>query len=121
PLAEQVIDQMNAAGGEAVLLVGDTSITDGDTLEQCLSRFRIDGPKLFVAGNHELWTRNRDSRSIYDDALPQRLRALGWHWLEAEPFATRSAAIVGSIGWYDYSFARPELGIPRRFYEHKIS
>ena len=30
-------------------------------------------------------------------------------------------AIVGSVGWYDYSFAQPNLGIPRRFYEAKIS
>jgi len=25
------------------------------------------------------------------------------------------------VGWYDYSFAQKELGIPRRFYESKIS
>jgi hypothetical protein len=25
------------------------------------------------------------------------------------------------VGWYDYAFARADLGIPRRFYEHKVS
>ncbi len=29
--------------------------------------------------------------------------------------------MAGSVGWYDYSFALPHLGIPRRFYENKIS
>ena len=28
---------------------------------------------------------------------------------------------AGSLGWYDYSFAQASLGIPRRFYEAKVS
>jgi hypothetical protein len=47
--------------------------------------------------------------------------AAGWHWLEDEPFVADGVGIVGSVGWYDYSFAQPSLGIPRRFYERKIS
>lgn len=121
PLAEDIIDRMNAAGGDAVLLVGDTAIGDGDSLEQCLSRFRIPGPKLFVAGNHELWTLGSDSHEIFIDVLPRRVRDLGWHWLQTQPAKLGSTWIVGSVGWYDYSFAQPELGIPRRFYEGKLS
>jgi hypothetical protein len=29
--------------------------------------------------------------------------------------------VAGGIGWYDYSFAPPGLGIPRRFYAEKVS
>ena len=120
-LAEDLINQMNAAGGDVLLLVGDTAHADGDALEQALSRFAFRGPKLFVAGNHELWTKGPDSYEIYSQTLPQRVRAMGWHWLEPEPFVADDFAIVGSVGWYDYSFAPASLGIPRRFYERKIS
>jgi predicted phosphodiesterase len=121
PVAEDLIEKMNHAGGDVLVVVGDTGVADGDSIEQCLGRFRFDGPKLFVAGNHELWTHGPDSYRLFTEDLPRRVRALGWQWLQDEPFVAGDAAIVGSIGWYDYSFARTDLGIPRRFYEHKVS
>jgi hypothetical protein len=123
PVADELIDRMNRAGGDGILLVGDSATADGDALETCLSRFQLpDGaPRLFVAGNHELWTRGNDSHEIFTTALPDRVAALGWRWLETDPFVTRSFAVVGTIGWYDYSFAPANLGIPRRFYENKVS
>jgi hypothetical protein len=121
PLAEQVIGEMNAAGGDGVLVIGDTAVADADSLEQCLSLFNTRGPKLFLAGNHELWTQRDDSYAVFMTELPRRIRALGWHWLEGDPFVFGDAAVVGSVGWYDYSFAQPTLGIPRRFYERKVS
>jgi len=124
PLAEEVIARMNAEArhGDAVLVVGDTAAADGPELEQCLTRFAFDGPRLFLAGNHELWTRGPDSHRLLVDELPARIAAIGWHWLEERPVRlTGRVAVAGSVGWYDYSFALPHLGIPRRFYEHKIS
>jgi hypothetical protein len=112
---------MNSVDADALLLVGDTAGSQGDALERCLSRFEFAGPKLFVAGNHELWTLEGDSHSIFTEELPRRVRAMGWHWLENQPYIAGDVAIVGSIGWYDYSFAWPALGIPRRFYAAKIS
>lgn len=121
PLAETLIHQMNAVSADVLLVVGDTASADGDALERCLDLFRFDGPKLFVAGNHELWTHGPDSYALLRDALPRRVQAMGWHWLEDQPFTLGNFAIVGSIGWYDYSYAHAELGIPLRFYEHKVS
>lgn len=120
-LAEDVIATMNAAGGDGVLVVGDTAASDGEDLEACLSRFDIPGPKLFLCGNHELWTRGEDSYRLFTDDLPRRVRALGWQWLETEPFVARGFSVVGTVGWYDYTFASRELVVPRRFYEAKIS
>ncbi|MGH7214603.1 MAG: metallophosphoesterase [Tepidisphaeraceae bacterium] len=121
-LADDLIGQMNRAGGDVLLVVGDTSAPDGDALEQCLSRFTFPGPKLFVAGNHELWTHASDSYAVFTDELPRRVRALGWRWLETDPFVEAGGvAVVGTVGWYDYSFAQLDLGIPRRFYEAKVS
>jgi len=121
PLAQNLIGEMNAAGGDVLVVVGDTAAADGDDLEQCLSLFQFPGPKLFVAGNHELWTHRADSHALFADELPRRVRALGWQWLQTDPFTAEGITIIGNIGWYDYSFARDTLGIPRRFYEHKIS
>lgn len=121
PLAERLIDDMNVAGGDVLVVVGDTSVADGDDLEKCLSCFRFNGPKLFVAGNHELWTRGPDSHRIFIEELPRRVRELGWHWLEGDAWQAEDLAIVGSVGWYDFSFAAEALGIPRRFYEAKMS
>jgi 3',5'-cyclic AMP phosphodiesterase CpdA len=119
--AVECIEAINRAGGDALLLVGDTAVADGTALEECLGLFRFDGPKLFVAGNHELWTSGPDSHALFTDDLPRRVRALGWHWLQTEPFVAGTLAIVGSIGWYDYSFAPADLGIPHRFYAAKTS
>jgi predicted phosphohydrolase len=121
PLAVDLIAQMNQAGGDVLLVVGDTASADGDDLEKCLSLFRFNGPKLFVAGNHELWTRRDDSDRIFTEELPKRIGQLGWHWLQDQPFVAGNIAIVGSIGWYDYSFAQSSLEIPRRFYAAKVS
>jgi Icc-related predicted phosphoesterase len=120
-LADALIEAMNAIDADVVLVVGDTATTEGDALERCLSRFTFAGPKLFVAGNHELWTHKPDSLPIFKDELPRRVRALGWHWLEDAPLVLGDVAIVGSIGWYDYSFAWPALQIPQRFYAAKVS
>jgi predicted phosphohydrolase len=121
PLARDLIHQMNSAGGDVLVVVGDTAVADGDSLEQCLSLFNFNGPKLFIAGNHELWTRSGESYAIYTTQLPTRVRALGWQWLENDPFIAGDVAIVGSVGWYDYAFAQANLGIPLRFYRRKIS
>src|SRR5207248_3848995 len=84
-LADEVIDRINAAGGDVLVVVGDTAVADGDSLERCLSRFSFGGPKLFLAGNHELWTKSSDSYHIFHEQLPRRVRELGWQWLETEP------------------------------------
>jgi hypothetical protein len=42
--------------------------------------------------------------------------------LDQAPYVVSpDVAVVGSVGWYDYSFAQASLGIPERFYEHKVS
>jgi Icc-related predicted phosphoesterase len=119
--ADGLIDRINGERFDALLLVGDTAAADGDALEQCLSRFTFGGPRLLVAGNHELWTHGGDSYRLFREDLPRRVRALGWQWLQTDPYRSGDVAIVGSVGWYDYSFAQASLGIPERFYARKVS
>ena len=111
-LAERVIGDINAAGGDVLLVIGDVATADGDLLERCLDLFRFPGPKLFLAGNHDLWTAGSDSYRLFTEILPRRIRDLGWQWLETEPFIRDGWAIVGTIGWYDYSFAHARSASP---------
>jgi Icc-related predicted phosphoesterase len=119
--AEEIIGKINSTGGDVLLVVGDAAVGEGTALEECLNLFHFKGPKLFVPGNHELWTRERDTMSLIERDLPARVKAIGWQWVPDHPFLSDDLAIVGSCGWYDYSFAQPSLGIPARFYREKIS
>ena len=120
-VAEAAAAEISCTPGDVLLLVGDTAAGDGEALERGLSAIRFDGPKLFVAGNHELWTGRGDSHTLFTDELPRRVRDAGWQWLETDPFERDSVAIVGSVGWYDYAYAPADLGVPERFYETKVS
>ncbi|MDB5327674.1 MAG: metallophosphoesterase [Phycisphaerales bacterium] len=119
--ADAAVEEINRTPGDVLLIVGDTAAGDGDMLERSLAGIIFSGPKLFLAGNHELWTASGDSYALFTEEMPRRVRSAGWQWLETDPFEADGVAIVGSIGWYDYAFAPPDLGIPRRFYEAKIS
>ena len=120
-VATAAAEEIGRTPGDVLLVVGDTAAGDGDTLERGLAAIHFDGPKLFVAGNHELWTARGDSYRLFHDELPRRVRDAGWQWLEDEPFESGGVAIVGSVGWYDYAFAPSDLGVPERFYEAKTS
>ena len=123
PLADALIDEINRLEADALLVVGDTAPAESPELAQCLSRFQFPGPRLFVPGNHELWTHSDDSHALLTSLLPQRLAELRWHDLQSQPYITSDGhfAVVGNVGWYDYSFASPALALPKRFYEHKLS
>lgn len=120
-LAREVIGRINRAGGDVLLVAGDTAVADGDHLERCLELFEFGEPKLFLCGNHELWTLRGDSYGVFKEELPRRVRAMGWVWLEEAPFIAGDVGIVGTVGWYDYSYAVGSLGIPERFYQAKLS
>jgi len=109
-------------GGDVLALAGDTFAQDPTLLALCLRLFEpFRGEKLLIAGNHDLWTRGGDSFALYDRVIPEVARAFGFHDLDAGPRIIGDVGFVGSIGWYDYSFRDQALGIPLRFYEHKVA
>ena len=121
--AEALAREADETEADALLLVGDAAAADGEALERCLSLFDDKRPRLFVPGNHELWARRRptDAEDLLGQELPRRVRAAGWHWLPGSPWRSGGAAVVGSLGWYDYAFAEPRLGLPERFYAAKAT
>lgn len=120
---EAVAKRIREAGGDALVLVGDTASTDLRVLERALSLFDgFRGAKLAVAGNHELWTvGGADSLHRYENELAEVFSRNGFHYLDREPFIADGVAIVGSVGWYDYSFRSSVMGIPLRFFQRKVA
>src|SRR5690606_34644095 len=62
-----------------------------------------------------------DSFHRYENDLHEICRRSGVHYLDAEPYYAGECAIVGSMGWYDFSFRAARLRIPLRFYQSKVA
>ena len=66
-------------------------------------------PRLVLAGNHDLYHGEHDSRTLWQQALPEATRAEGCIWLEDEIVRLGDVAVIGTMAWYDYSaYAGPE-------------
>jgi len=122
PRVDALAAEVCRVGGDVLVLAGDTFAQDLSLLAHCLHLFDgFRGEKLLIAGNHDLWTRTGDSFALYDRLIPEAARACGFHDLDTAPRVIGNVGFVGTIGWYDYSFRDQALGIPLRFYEHKVA
>lgn len=107
-------------------ITGD--VGEGEQWPRCLAVFGgLDCRRVVLPGNHDIWTRSPDpaSLSLYADWLPRAAAELGFHYLDSAPllWPASEEAVVGSINWYDYSFADPsveeEFPGARELYEAK--
>lgn len=121
--ARRLARRLCAAGGDALVLVGDTAGADLATLRECLDLFAgFRGAKLLVVGNHCLWCADgEDSLQRYEHLLPQAAAEAGFVVLDHHPQVLGDVGLVGSVGWYDYSFRDESLGIPVAFYRAKLA
>jgi 3',5'-cyclic AMP phosphodiesterase CpdA len=108
----QLVRQVEALAPDLLVLAGD--VGEGHRFPRCLALFiHLGCPRLVIPGNHDLWTDHPTltSLQLYDRLLPHFAREHGFHYLDAAPWLAPGAdeAIAGSINWYDYSFADPEL------------
>lgn len=116
----KIVRQINGLEADLLILAGDTAVVDNGSFEECLHLFQdFPGRRLLVAGNHDLWTLDGNSWEIYTTRIPEFAERHGFHYLDNEPFVQDNVAVVGNIGWYDYSFRKPELEVPMRMYERK--
>ncbi len=114
-------------GADALLLAGDLGV-DEPSIRACLQLFGgFRGVKLVVPGNHDIWTSVYDlpddegSMQIHDHRFPRLCEDCGFHPLHRQPFRLNDeVAFVGSMGWYDYSFADPLPGASIENYLTKI-
>ena len=121
--ARELAREACAEGGDAIVLVGDTAGADFRWLSGALGLFDdFSGLKLMVVGNHCLWSRDsEDSIDRYERTIPQVASEHGFTVLDHDPVVIASVALIGSVGWYDYSFADRSLGIPEEFYKAKVA
>jgi len=111
---------------DVIVIAGDVAVADPRKLVAALCLF-ADSParKLVIPGNHDLWSRDggADSSAIWERLFSESARLGGFHRLDGAPIvvdgAGGSVGFVGSIGWYDYSFADGRLGVPRETYAGK--
>lgn len=73
-------------------------------------------PKLFVAGNHDLYRSDYDSRTLWERVLPAAVRDAGFLWLEDQTFRLGHIGVCGTLGWYDYSTRASHLPIATEVY-----
>jgi len=99
---------------DVLVLAGDVGA--GDDFERCLELFAsLPVRKALVPGNHDVWVMDNDSRGdswqVYSELLPRISAKHGFHYLDHAPlvFPEMNLAIVGSMNWYDYSWAIAEL------------
>jgi 3',5'-cyclic AMP phosphodiesterase CpdA len=112
----RIVEIADAHVPDVVVVAGDAGNTLDD-LSNVLAMFEpLRVPKLFVAGNHDVWVETRaaaplDSRRKYAVEIPEVCQRHEFEDLSRRPRVIGAVAFVGSLGWYDYSFADPRLGL----------
>jgi len=101
---------LEAQTPDVLILAGD--IGTGSLFGECLRLFAgLPCRKALVPGNHDIWVHHDaeepDSLHLYREQLPLVAAQYGFEYLDHRPLALPEAglALVGSINWYDYSWA----------------
>jgi hypothetical protein len=101
----------------ALVIAGDVAESLKDTA-YCLELFRQIVPCAVwvLPGNHDLWARDARSTRLWHQLLPETARQAGCQWLEGSAFVQDGVAVAGTIAWYDYSAADPQVGATPAIY-----
>lgn len=106
----QLVTALRERPADVLVIAGDVGA--GDDFQHCLELFAdLPGRKLLVPGNHDVWVTNDDVRgdswAVYSNHLPRVSENHGFQYLDQGPLVLPDAnlAIVGSMNWYDYSWA----------------
>jgi predicted phosphohydrolase len=115
PRLEQMGQMAKGSGADVLVIAGDLisgPVSQHAEILKAFSGFR--GPKLFVAGNHDLWQGNaqRDTWGRYESELSQAVAEAGFHYLDEAPFVHDRWGFVGCMGWYDYSLRQETVPDP---------
>jgi hypothetical protein len=113
-LPQKMLHHFASTKEKSVLIIlGDVS-QNLPILHNFLKLFQnIPIPKLFVAGNHDIWTpRGTNSLAKYLVVVKEAVEDAGFHYLDKEPFIIDRIGFIGNMGWYDYSFRVAQTTIP---------
>jgi UDP-2,3-diacylglucosamine pyrophosphatase LpxH len=97
----------------ALFLCGDIAESLNE-LSMCLNLIRdhVNAPTYVLAGNHDLWARERSSRAKWESLLAQTVGNADCEWFEAGSWSKHGIAVTGTIAWYDYSAIDPSIHLP---------
>ena len=105
---------LHAAPPDVLVLAGDLGV--GAMFDDCIAMFAdLRCRKALTPGNHDLWVPvddpGQNSLQRYEQQLPASCARFGYHYLDNGPLLLPGddLALVGSINWYDYSWALDEL------------
>jgi len=117
---ERLAEVVCSSQADAFAIAGDIGDSKPEAFACCLRLFaRFKGEKLLVPGNHDLWTVSADSEMKYRKLLPELASECGFHMLDSGPRVVGDIGFIGNIGWYDYSFRNPALGLSDEDYQKK--
>ena len=97
---------------DVLAIGGDIAVPRDGLLAECLSHFASAAPTLLVVpGNHDLWVDGdgMDSLTRWEAEFPAAAAEAGFACLDVAPVVVNNVGFVGTIGWYDYSFASDDL------------
>lgn len=85
-----------------LLIAGDITSYPKQSIEAVKELEKISGIKvLYVPGNHDLW--NKDEEFADNDEIYKQF-CEDEHCLSGKSYVIGDYAIIGDVGWYDYSF-----------------
>lgn len=106
-------ERVNACDAEVLVIAGDFSSISKKLIDECIALFQpFPGKKIAVAGNHDLWVVEGQSSVEKYSWLADIFRVHGFHFLDEKPVVINDIGFVGNVGWYDYSFRRPDAPEP---------
>ena len=79
---------------------------------------RLTCPRLVLAGNHDVYRGDSNSRTLWEAHLPAAAREEGFVWLEDATWRQGAVAVCGTLGWYDYSARSLHLPFAAEDYPH---
>jgi predicted phosphohydrolase len=109
---------------DVLIVAGD--VGTGTHFSACLDLFNdVPGLKALVPGNHDVWVAPdapHDSQFVYEVELPRIAAGRGFHYLDRGPLVLpgEGLALVGSMNWYDYSWALEALRQHFPAEEHRL-
>lgn len=120
----EIAQAMREDPADAFILAGDVS-HKVPQVEEALRQLADLAPlRMFVAGNHDIWVVKPETGDETDSWRKLALfgdlcRSHGFEYMEDSIVRAQGFTFVGSIGWYDYSYASAALGLPPQEYRTK--
>ncbi len=107
---ERLVAAAAGAAPDVLVIAGDLPTLGNDYIDEVMAAFgALDCPRLFVAGNHDVWTEGGAwTREQYEQTLAQLCRDNGFHYLDRGPKRIGDIGFAGCLGWYDYSLRQTE-------------